>query len=195
MKQIQPEVLSLWCTTWILPLNRCCSAASADLILIKCCLWADVTYVVPISASKRMPIIAFSVILWDQASICFRLLSTCIAKEEVFFTLRCFWCCKSAGNAFKQLDFSFFHFFWRNVCAFLSGNFLFIIIVYLSLLYVLIKFFILECNCICGASCLQFWHKKLHPIPMNPSGPVNFVPGLSTFCAFCLFELSFNLGS
>ena len=117
------------------------------------------------------------------------------SKGGMFFYLKVLLVLQEHWKRLQIVGFFFLPFFWQNVCAFLSGNFLFIIIVYLSLLYVLIKFFILECNFICGASCLQFRHKKLHPIPMSPSGPVNFVPGLSTFCVFCLFELSFNLGS
>ena len=44
------------------------------------------------------------------------------SKGGRFFTLNCFWYCKRTGNAFKRLDFSFFHFFGKTFALFFRAT-------------------------------------------------------------------------
>ena len=138
-------------------------------------------------------IILFFVIVRERASICFRLSSTNTAMRNVFYlvvlvVLLAHW------QRLRAIGSSFLPFFSETFALCFRGNFLFIIIVYLSWLDVLFKIFILKCNRICGAYRLQLWHDKLHPIQMSLSGPVHFISGLSTFRLFLYFWVHFQVG-
>ena len=143
-------------------------------------------------------IILFFVIVQERASICFRLSSTNTAMRNVFYlvvlvVLLAHW------QRLRAIGSFFLPFFSETFALCFRGNFLFIIIVYLSWLDVLFKIFILKCNRICGAYRLQ--------LPSN-TGTINCILSkwawvdlytssldCPLFVFFCTFEFTSKLGS